>query len=41
MRRFDVYLVNLDPLVGREIANARPAVIVSPHEMDIADRIAA
>ena len=35
VRRFDVYLVNLDPVIGREIAKARPAVIVSPDEMNL------
>lgn len=33
-RRFDVYLVNLDPTVGREIRKTRPCVIVSPEEMN-------
>jgi mRNA interferase MazF len=28
--RFDVYLVNLDPTVGREIKKTRPAAVVSP-----------
>ena len=32
--RFDVYLVNLDPTVGREIRKTRPALIVSPDEMN-------
>lgn len=26
--RGDVYLVNLDPIVGKEIGKARPAVII-------------
>lgn len=33
-RRFDVYLVNLDPTVGSEIRKTRPCVIVSPGEMN-------
>ena len=33
-RRFDVYLVNLDPTVGSEIQKTRPCVIVSPDEMN-------
>ena len=32
--RFDIYLVNLDPTVGSEIKKTRPAVIVSPDEMN-------
>jgi len=31
-RRFDVYLVNLDPTIGGEIQKTRPCVIVSPDE---------
>lgn len=33
-RRFDVYLVNLDPTIGHEIQKTRPCVIVSPDEMN-------
>lgn len=32
--RFEVYLVNLDPTQGSEIRKTRPAVIVSPNEMN-------
>lgn len=32
--RFEVYLVNLDPTIGREIRKTRPCVIVSPDEMN-------
>ena len=34
MRRFDVYLVNLDPTQGKEIKKTRPATIISPNEMN-------
>jgi len=34
VRRFDVFLVNLDPTVGSEIRKSRPCVIVSPDEMN-------
>ena len=34
VKRFDVYLVNLDPTVGREIQKTRPCLIVSPDEMN-------
>lgn len=33
MKRFEVWLVGLDPAVGREINKTRPCVIVSPDEM--------
>lgn len=33
-KRFDVYLVNLDPTVGSEIQKTRPCVVVSPDEMN-------
>ncbi|MCM2359584.1 MAG: type II toxin-antitoxin system PemK/MazF family toxin [Geobacteraceae bacterium] len=34
IKRFDVYLVNLDPTVGSEIRKARPCLIISPDEMN-------
>ncbi len=34
MKRFDVYLVNLDPTIGGEIQKTRPCLIVSPDEMN-------
>lgn len=34
VRRFDVYLINLDPTVGSEIQKTRPCVIVSPDELN-------
>jgi len=33
-KRFDVYLVNLDPTIGSEIRKARPCLIISPDEMN-------
>ncbi|BBC26287.1 type II toxin-antitoxin system PemK/MazF family toxin [Pseudanabaena sp. ABRG5-3] len=33
-KRFDVFLVNLDPTIGSEIQKTRPCVIVSPDEMN-------
>ena len=33
-RRFDIYLVTLDPTVGSEIRKPRPCVVVSPDEMN-------
>jgi mRNA interferase MazF len=34
MKRFDIYLVNLDPTLGSEIRKTRPCVIISPNEMN-------
>ncbi|HEX8681857.1 MAG TPA: type II toxin-antitoxin system PemK/MazF family toxin, partial [Ardenticatenaceae bacterium] len=34
VRRFEVYLINLDPTVGSEIKKARPCLIISPDEMN-------
>jgi len=34
VRRFDVYLVSLDPTIGTEIKKMRPCVIISPDEMN-------
>lgn len=33
-RRMEVWLVNLDPTVGREIRKTRPGLVVSPDEMN-------
>lgn len=34
IKRFDVYLINLDPTVGHEIKKTRPCLIISPNEMN-------
>ena len=34
VKRFDVYLVNLEPTKGSEIRKTRPALVVSPNEMN-------
>jgi mRNA interferase MazF len=34
VNRFDVYLVNLDPTIGSEIQKTRPALVISPDEMN-------
>jgi mRNA interferase MazF len=33
-KRFEVYLINLDPTIGREIKKTRPCLIISPDEMN-------
>ena len=34
VKRFDVFLVNLDPTIGSEIKKTRPCLVVSPDEMN-------
>lgn len=34
VKRFDVFLVNLDPTIGSEIQKTRPCVVISPDEMN-------
>lgn len=34
VKRFDVFLVNLDPTVGSEIQKTRPCLVISPDEMN-------
>ena len=34
VRRFDVFLINLDPTVGHEIKETRPCLVLSPDEMN-------
>jgi len=32
INRFDIWLVNLDPTIGKEIKKTRPCLIISPDE---------
>lgn len=34
VRRFDIFLINLDPTVVSEICKTRPCLIISPDEMN-------
>jgi mRNA interferase MazF len=34
VKRFDVYLINLDPTVGSEIRKTPPCLVISPDEMN-------
>jgi mRNA interferase MazF len=34
IKRFDVYLINLDPATGSEIQKTRPCLVISPDEMN-------
>ena len=33
-KRFDVYLINLDPTIGSEIKKMRPCLIISPDDLN-------
>ena len=33
VKRFDVWLVDLNPTKGKEISKTRPCVVISPNEM--------
>jgi mRNA interferase MazF len=35
VKRFEVYLINLDPTIGSEIQKTRPCLIISPDEMNL------
>lgn len=34
IKRFDIYLITLDPTLGPEISKTRPGLVVSPDEMN-------
>jgi mRNA interferase MazF len=34
VKRFEVYLINLDPTIGGEIQKTRPCLVISPDEMN-------
>lgn len=34
IKRFEVWLVNLDPVIGSEISKTRPCMIISPDEVN-------
>ena len=34
VKRFEIYLVNLDPTIGSEIKKTRPCLVISPDEMN-------
>ncbi len=35
IKRFEIYLVKLNPTLGSEIQKTRPCIIISPNEMNI------
>lgn len=34
VKQYEVYWVNLDPTIGKEIKKTRPSVVISPDEMN-------
>lgn len=34
MKQYEIYWINLDPTIGAEIGKKRPALIISPNEMN-------
>src|SRR5271156_2742050 len=38
VKRFEVFLINLDPTIGAEIQKTRPCLIISPDEMNRSSR---
>ncbi len=35
VKRFEIFLVNLDPTVGSEIKKTRPCLVISPDQMNL------
>ena len=35
IRRYEIYLVKLNPTIGSEIQKTRPCIVISPNEMNI------
>lgn len=35
IKRFEIYLIKLNPTVGSEIQKTRPCIVVSPNEMNV------
>jgi mRNA interferase MazF len=35
IKRYDIYLVKLNPTVGSEVQKTRPCIIISPNEMNV------
>lgn len=35
VKRYDIYLVKLNPTVGSEIQKTRPCIVISPNEMNV------
>ena len=35
IKRYEIYLVKLNPTVGSEIQKSRPCIVISPNEMNV------
>lgn len=35
INQYEIYWVNLDPVIGKEMKKTRPCVIISPNEMNL------
>lgn len=35
IKRYDIYLVKLNPTIGSEIQKTRPCIVISPNEMNV------
>ncbi|MDD2356422.1 MAG: type II toxin-antitoxin system PemK/MazF family toxin [Thiovulaceae bacterium] len=39
IKRFDIYLVRLNPTIGSEIQKTRPCIVISPNEMNVLNTV--
>ncbi len=39
IKRFEIYLVKLNPTVGSEIQKTRPCIVISPNEMNVLNTV--
>ena len=39
VKRYDIYLVKLNPTVGSEIQKTRPCIVISPNEMHMLNTV--
>lgn len=38
-KRFEIYLVKLNPTIGSEIQKTRPCIVISPNEMNVLNTV--
>ncbi|WP_294966366.1 type II toxin-antitoxin system PemK/MazF family toxin [Sulfurimonas sp.] len=39
IKRYEIYLVRLNPTVGSEIQKTRPCIVISPNEMNVLNTV--
>jgi len=39
VKRYEIYLVKLNPTIGSEIHKTRPCIVISPNEMNILETV--